>query len=86
MNKKHIKIHKLLPFRLFLFNASPQQWQVSSLGLRDAGFFFLCRTKKYYKGFLHRQERVENKLSFSAPSTLLDLEITIPHAPKKLSI
>lgn len=46
MNKKHIKIHKLLPFRLFLFNASPQQWQVSSLGLRDAGFFLSLQNEK----------------------------------------
>lgn len=50
MNKKHIKIHKLLPFRLFLFNASPanqaQRWQVSSLGLRDAGFFLSLQNEK----------------------------------------
>lgn len=49
MNKKHIKIHKLLPFRLFLFNASPQRWQVSSLGLRDAGFFFSAEQKNTIK-------------------------------------
>lgn len=49
MNKKHIKIHKQLQFGLLLFNASPanqaQQWQVSSLGLRDAGFFSLQKEK-----------------------------------------
>lgn len=49
MNKKYIKIHKLLQFLLLLFNASPanqaQQWQISSVGLRDAGFFFSAERK-----------------------------------------